>query len=182
MAENFRVVYRIDSDDRIIFTNEDWKKFALENDAPEMSSENLLYQSFWNYLSGETIINIYQAILQHVRSGRTIKYNFRCDAPATARMLQMNIVMLENETVQFETVLVQSNDHARQRILDRFTPRTEEIITMCSWCNRINLSGKWLEIDAAISSLELFEQPSLPQISHGMCEVCFESVSKEFSK
>jgi hypothetical protein len=180
MPEKFRVIYIIDHDDRIIFTNDEWKQFALENDAPEMISEKVINQKFWNYLSGETIINIYQAILQRVRGGKAIKYNFRCDTPTAARILQMNITMLENETVQFETVLVQSKERALQKILDRYSPRTEEIITMCSWCNRINLSDEWHEVEEAISRLELFEQGSLPQISHGMCEDCFEIVTKEF--
>ena len=88
--------------------------------------------------------------------------------------------MLENQTVQFETVLVQSKKRALQKILDRYTPRTEEVISMCSWCNRVDLSGEWYEIEEAIARLELFEQRSLPQISHGMCDDCFEIVSKEF--
>lgn len=180
MLENFKVIYRVDSNDQIVFTNAEWNRFALENDTPEMISEKVIHQNFWDYLSGETIINIYQAILQRVRSGKAIKYNFRCDAPAVARILQMNITMLEDKTVQFETVLVQSKERALQKILDRYTPRTEEIITMCSWCKRINLSNNWCEVEEAIVRLELFEHNSLPQISHGVCEDCFEIVSKEF--
>ena len=180
MHESFNVIYRINKHDEIVYTNTDWGRFALENDAPEMASVNILHQNFWNFLSGDIIAEIYRVILKRVRGGQPVNYEFRCDTSAAARILQMNITMLEDEIIQFETVVIKSKNRALQKILDRHTPRTNEVISMCSWCNRINIDGAWSEIEEAIPRLRLFDDVSLPQITHGMCDDCYKEVSRDF--
>jgi len=49
-------------------------------------------------------------------------------------------------------------------------PRTEKLLIICSWCNKIETgNGQWEEVEEAVKTLGLFELETLPMISHGMC-------------
>jgi Fe2+ or Zn2+ uptake regulation protein len=56
-------------------------------------------------------------------------------------------------------------------------PRTDNLLTICSWCNKIETgNGKWQEVEEAVESLGLFELETLPLISHGMCDSCYQTI------
>ena len=53
--------------------------------------------------------------------------------------------------------------------------RAESLLSMCSWCKRVNVSG-WREIDdALVVAPSLFTEPVRP-ITHGICPGCAEQV------
>jgi hypothetical protein len=37
--------------------------------------------------------------------------------------------------------------------------------------------GEWCEVETAITALGLFDEPELPQLTHSICDTCFESMS-----
>jgi len=41
---------------------------------------------------------------------------------------------------------------------------------------RVAVSEKWLEIEDAISALDLFAESAMPQLSHGMCPECHDTM------
>jgi hypothetical protein len=43
---------------------------------------------------------------------------------------------------------------------------------MCGWCKRVDVSARWLEVEAAVEALRLFDEETLPRISHGICPEC----------
>ena len=56
-------------------------------------------------------------------------------------------------------------------------PREESFVTMCGWCKRVAVSPRrWLEVEEAIAALALFDEPRPPQLTHGVCEECSESL------
>ena len=43
----------------------------------------------------------------------------------------------------------------------------------CSWCKRLEYGPEWLEVEAAIVPLGLFEDDAPPpEITHGICPDC----------
>ena len=61
-----------------------------------------------------------------------------------------------------------------QPLLAAEAPRSKETLTMCGWCDRFLVGGEWVEVEEAAARLRLFELPSLPTISHGVCPDCTE--------
>jgi hypothetical protein len=50
-------------------------------------------------------------------------------------------------------------------------------------CKKVELSeNTWVEVEAAVISLKLFERNKLPQISHGLCADCFKAGMAEIEK
>jgi hypothetical protein len=61
-----------------------------------------------------------------------------------------------------------------QPLLDPATPRGDEVLEMCGWCDRFEVDGEWVEVEEAARRLELFNRPELPALSHGICPDCNE--------
>jgi hypothetical protein len=181
MKEDFKILYRLNSLDKIVFVNDEWNRFALENDAPEMIAKEILDRSLWDFVSGDTIKNLYQIMLRKVRAGNEFSSNFRCDAPALRRRFQITVSLMENGDVQFETSVIGIEKRVQQDIFDRNAQRSDKLIIICSWCNKFEIEeNSWKEIEEAAEKLKLFELEGLPQISHGMCSDCYQSLSQRF--
>jgi hypothetical protein len=58
-------------------------------------------------------------------------------------------------------------------ILDPHRPRSAEFVTMCGWCKRVAVPPRgWLQVEAAVVALALFDEPRPPQLTHGVCDEC----------
>ena len=51
-------------------------------------------------------------------------------------------------------------------------------ITMCAWCTRIRLSGRWVDGERALRLIELGTWNE-PNLTHGICPSCFHAVTRE---
>jgi hypothetical protein len=45
---------------------------------------------------------------------------------------------------------------------------------MCSWCQRVEVKGRWMPVETAVAALGLMAAPTVPAISHGICDACYE--------
>ena len=61
------VAYCIDADDNIISVNEAWNRFAIENDAAQLSTE-VIGTSLWDHIVGVDVAHIYRDLLSRVRA------------------------------------------------------------------------------------------------------------------
>ncbi len=57
------------------------------------------------------------------------------------------------------------------------TNRTDDILSVCSWCKAVLADQAWLEVEQAVMRLRLFAADALPRISHGICPACSERLS-----
>jgi len=178
-----QITYRINSDDEIIFVNNEWSNFAVANNASELISDKILHLSLWKFITDVTSEQIYRQILRQVRSGLKMQFTIRCDAPETRRLLEMTVSPYGNDKVQFDTRPIWTEERAPQKILQKNLPRKDHIIIICSWCNKIEV-GKddWREVEEAVDALKLFQVETLPQLSHGMCGKCHETISRQLRK
>ncbi len=180
MQTSSDIVYRINKNDLIVFVNDAWGSFALENDAPEITAEKILYRSLWDFIDDETTRQLYKGILHAVRGGKFLQFNFNCDSASEIRLMEMTVSAEKDDGVQFQTRILQAKGRTEQKILNRNTQRTDELILICSWCKAIDIGNQeWKVLDEAISMLELFKQNKLPELSHGMCQSCYELIAKK---
>lgn len=166
--------YSIDSQDRLITANSEWDAFALENYAPELTFERIKYASLWDFIYDTETRHIYRLILEKVRNFTvSVRLPFRCDSPDRRRFMEMEILPLEAKSVVFNTSIIREEKREPVRLLGAFVERSEQFIRMCSWCKCVILDdGSCMEVEEAVRRWELFNEPKLPKISHGVCASC----------
>lgn len=96
---------------------------------------------------------------------------FRYDGPVCRRFMKMFVESLDAGALEFRSVLLREDERPRMDLLDPAFPRTEELLTVCAWCKKVNVAG-WVEVEDAVRHLRLFERARLPRVTHGVCAAC----------
>ncbi len=180
MSNILPISYVINEENEIIFVNDAWSKFALANNAPELIAEKILNCNLWDFISDDTTRELYQKLVDKARAGHSVNFNFRCDSPDLRRFLEMQITLREDKNIQFDTRIINAEKRIYQNVFQNDARRTDSVIVACSWCKKIETrDGSWHEIEEALSNLKLFESENIPQMSHGMCVSCYQSISEK---
>jgi hypothetical protein len=183
MSRNSNILYKIDAQDTIVFINDAWDRFALANDAPEMTRENVLKRSLWDFIKDVTTVQLYRDILKIARTGKIMQFNFNCDSPDKIRSLEMIVSAEKNDGVQFQTRTLRIKQREPQNILDINVQRIERFINICGWCKSIEVAlEEWKDLDEAISMLGLFKHDKLPRLTHGICKNCLQKMSRKVAE
>ncbi|MCX8012650.1 MAG: hypothetical protein N3A64_05820 [Desulfobacterota bacterium] len=175
------IFYRLNSQDKIIFVNEEWDLFAIANGGEAVTSARVLYRSIRDFITDLTTRELYLQIMQRVRHGRSIKFTFRCDSPAFRRLLEMNIHPGEDSSVEYFTRTLVEERQKYLVLSPTTTANSDDFLRSCSWCKKIFLDGSWLEVEEAVAQRQIFHHPFLPPITHGICEQCYENMTKVLS-
>lgn len=170
--------HTIDGTDRIESANEEWFTFAAENDAPELTTSEVVGRPIWDFIDGAETRHLFRVLIEKVRAGKDLRgLPFRCDSPGLRRYMEMDIVGLDGGGVRFDSVLLREEHRVPVRAFDRNTPRSERFLTLCSWCRRIRIgTDRWLEVEEAVKVLNLFGDEDQPQITHGICKDCNDMI------
>ncbi len=163
--------YWIDDLYVIVRVNDAWDAFACSNDAPELTRHRVVGRGLWDFIADHTTRLLYDRMIVQAKHGRDVRFGFRCDAPEWRRDLEM-IVAQDEGLVRFETHLVRETMRDPQFVRPRDPSRPDELLRACSWCNRIEHEGEWLEIEAAVAVSRVFDQHTLPHLTHGICPDC----------
>jgi hypothetical protein len=101
---------------------------------------------------------------------------FRCDGPTVRREMDIRIAsQASGRFVVFSARLrAEKQRDEFQPLLAVETPRSEEMLTMCGWCDRFLVDGEWVEVEEGVARLGLFQLPAMPAIGHGVCPDCTE--------
>jgi hypothetical protein len=59
-----------------------------------------------------------------------------------------------------------------QALLDPLAARGAGVLRMCSWCDRFEVEGEWVEVEEAAKRLELFRRSRLPALDYVVCPEC----------
>lgn len=172
-------VYRIDSQNRITFLNQDWLEFARDNQAPELSPSAVLGHDLSEYIADWETRHLYDIIYQRVRqSGKTIHLPFRCDSPEQRRFFQMSIAALPGGGLEFSVRVIRIEPRQRIALLDPSTRHAWDRVVICSWCKRIEiLANQWVDLETVIDREDLFS-PTPPSLTHDVCPDCLASIQE----
>lgn len=173
-----KFIYVIDEKDRIISVSDNWLLFAQENDATaNCHPDTIINNPIWDYITGLETQHLFKVTLEKVRTtDKSVVLPFRCDAPDRRRYLELLIKPVDQKWIEFTSYIIREELRDTLELLEADTPRSDDVITMCSMCKKIKLScGNWVEVEIAVATLKLFEQLELPLISHGLCIDCFEA-------
>jgi len=179
-VSNFCITYHLDKENRIVYLSDEWQLFADENKASHLTAETVLNKSLYDFVTDRKSKHIYKMLVDRsTKSKKILQFSFRCDAPDRRRFMSMKIIPLEGGLVGFKSCIEREEHREPVLILDFDADRSDEVLVICGWCKKIKIDeNNWVEVEAAIDTLELFENKSLPELSHGMCESCYENALK----
>ena len=169
--------YWIDAQDCIIRVDENWAKFAAENNGGAVQSERVLGQKLWSGISNPTLRSIYRQLIALARRGRAVRFLFRCDSPGQRRLFAMEIRSQDGGVVEFASTLQGEEDRPVVPLLDSRRTTREGLVRVCSWCQRLAVPGGWEPVETAVQTLGLMEHTILPGLTHGICEECHDKMS-----
>lgn len=166
------LIHRVNHHDQITFVNAGWKKFAIRNGMPAEMVVNVVGASLWRYISEPTSRNFYAVIMAKVRkTGQTIKLPFRCDSPGIRRFMELHIISLGENHLEFRSHLLRQERRKPVALLNPALPRDSKLLIMCAWCKRVK-ADEWMEVEDIVQKLKLFDTRPLPSLSHGICPDC----------
>jgi hypothetical protein len=170
------LIYRIDAANRIVWVNDAWTEFACANHGESVMPAEILGQDLLASFTDRTVRELYVSILRHVRSGKTVRFDYRCDAPDWRRTFTMEIRPCADLEVEFVSTLRHEAARTPVVLLKFGVPRDKDrFIRLCSWCQSVAMpDGSWLAVEQAVARLHLLEAAVLPLITHGMCPVCHD--------
>jgi hypothetical protein len=171
--------YCVNAEDQISSVNEEWLTFAEANEGRTLLPPGILGRSLWDFIGDMETQHIYDVLHRRVRAlGMPVRLSFRCDGPERRRLLQLDILPQRDEELLYRVRTLKEEFRALVPLLDPQRPREESFVTMCGWCKRVAVSPrKWLEVEEAVAALAFFDEPRPPQLTHGVCEECGESLS-----
>lgn len=165
--------YAIDENDHLIKVDDGYYRFAEENGWQEAGTS--LGRSLWDYVAGNEMRKLQRLLIRRIRDEvGNVDLPFRCDGPGVRREMSIRIVARPGGRVVLFAARLRA-EQARdlpQLLLDPRTPRSDETLEMCGWCDRFMVDGDWVEVEVAAQKLELFDRSELPAISHGICPDC----------
>ena len=166
--------YTLDAQDRVVAVDDGWDRFAAENGGT-CDAGSVTGRPLWDFVSGIETRHLWESLFGRIRdSHRAAVIPFRCDAPGLRRFLVMDLVPRKDGGLEIATRVVREEPRAHVALLDSGVERSARVIKMCSWCKRLETEGGWLEVEDAAPALDLFGEPPVPLVSHGVCPDCVE--------
>ncbi len=178
-------VYRINKENIVTYVSDNWLSFAQENHGGEKCHPDFVRgQSLWDFIADHETRYIYENIIQKVRESKhCIKIPFRCDSPDKRRFLELSIIPLEGEEIEFQSKIIKIEEREGINFLRNDIARSGEFLRMCSFCKKMAISKEeWVELEIAVAVLKLFENTQLPKISHGVCPSCYKAYMENRDK
>jgi len=180
-------IYRIDRTDTIVSVSDNWRSFADTNAwGSSLGSTDVVGHKLWDFIHDLETQHLYQNVFARARSGRSGMPHehwdipFRCDSPSERRYLQLLVEALPDESIQLTSTILRTESRSPVRLLDVDTPRSTDMVTVCSMCKKIRVSPQqWVEIEEGLVRLRLFEADRMPQLTHGLCPSCYEPTFPE---
>jgi hypothetical protein len=172
--------YGVDAADLILWADERWLAFAMENGAPELTLDSIIGRSLWDFVSGDGTRRLFEEIHARVRQdGKPAIVPFRCDSPTLQRHMRMKIVRGEAGELIYESVLLRVEPQRHLKVLDAVSARSDGTLTMCSCCKRALLEPVgWLDVEDVSIKLRFFDTPEVPNLRYDICPECTQSIRK----
>jgi hypothetical protein len=166
------VIYRIDSNDRLVYSDGELQGLAGAVGAPRLPAE-WLGRSLWTCFADDELRAVFAALVARARSGRTVAFTTRCDSPSLQRSVDMEIAPWADGGVEFRCRLgsaaLPGDDPAR----------CCDLLRVCAWCHRAQSDGEWVDIEHVVAAQHLLEHAAMPVVTHGICDACLAETAAE---
>ena len=150
-----------------------WDKFAIENGAPELVSPNPVGRPLWIFVRDATTVHLYELLFEQVaRTRRPLTVPTRCDGASRRRYMDLTIAVAGAGGFLLSSTLVRSEPRQPILLFDRAARRRTASLAVCSWCQRLDAKGQWMEAEDAVWELRLFGRDEMPTLQPTVCDTC----------
>lgn len=151
-----------------------WDRFARENGVQDLNAGAVVGRRLGDFIADPGTRGIYKGLVERVlAAGDRVRFAYRCDAPDRRRFMRMSMERVGPGLVRFRSRILREEPRPAQPILAPDIPRSADLVRMCGWCKKIELAGRgWLEVEDYVRDPEVWSEPPLPRVSHGMCPEC----------
>jgi len=177
MDDDFTTSYRIDNHDCIYDVAGVWQAVDEHHQSADGCGRTSLNgKSVFEQFGDQETRMIYAKIFERVRaSGQAVHFQIHCDELQLIRILEACILPVGDGHLEVGFRVLSEQTRDASVILERCGV-DQPFITMCSYCGDLKDSdGTWQTLEQKITSIDLFSDASLPQISHGICPDCAEN-------
>lgn len=161
----------------------DWDRFALENGAPELVKDRVIGRSLWDFIGVPEVRMIYKDLFAAIRrTGRSVRFRFRCDSPSMRRLLVMVLTSGAGGSVRCLTRILEERPHddSTGRMIYHIVENAP-IVTVCSVCKDIRTPEGWVETHAALAR-HTYDLVEGARLSHGLCQECSRRLNEEIDQ
>ncbi len=177
------ISYRIDRDDRIVTVNAAWDAFAAANSGEAAAGDRVVGRGLFEFIGDATTRALYRQMLARIRGGRDMRFTFRCDSPQCRRLMAMHVRRTDDDGgVEFRSETLEERPRPPVWVPQADGAADTNVrvpLRVCGWCNRVDVAGEWLELEEAMPRLGVLEEAAPPDLTHGICEACFERMAAE---
>lgn len=83
--------YWLNHDDLLVEVDEEFRRFAIDNGAPELASDSILGRPMAAFCTDESTIEIWTRLLARARAGAAVAVVIRCDSPEKRRLVDLRL-------------------------------------------------------------------------------------------
>lgn len=165
-------IWVIDAGNVICEVNDVYKQFAIDNGAPDLA-ESSIGMNVIQVIRGPVVVHLYESLLAEIRRTREpVDLTFRCDSPNFWRRLAMHAQADDQGQITFATRMLAGGPMDLHVPVAADATCDEQVVRMCSWCNRILTSTGWQEAPQAVAEMRLLEFPPREGMTHTICKDC----------
>jgi hypothetical protein len=168
-----KMLFRIDHRDRVATVDEEWATLARESGADPLCPGAEVGRPYRDFIRNNQVAEVYRIFLERVRLRReVVRFPVRADTAREKRFFLLEIEAVEGGAIELRLKLEGTEPRAPG---DWSTPPEEdEMIRMCSFCQRAQWDLEWMELAEAMEAGDLFGAFTHWQISHGSCPDCLK--------
>lgn len=162
-------IVALDARGEIRWANAAWRRFAVENGAPDLPARFDVGASYFEGVSGDLKRYYERTLQQCLRSGRPFERKYECSSPEARRLFRLRMLPLAPDLALLVHSLRVVEAHAPSGFApdERVYRDAHGLITQCSNCRRVRRPGHdaWDWVSAWVRA-----QPE--RVSHGLCATC----------
>ena len=177
------VVFCLDSDLRITYSNPAWERFAIENGGPELCDSALVGKCVLEYISGRARDFYAQAYRRVLESYKPWEHRYECSSKDVHREFRLLVVPLKKRPgLLVRNVLQAEHPHqvASCKPLEELYRQSNGLIPMCSGCRRTRRNLLGAEIWDWVPEFLALPQVDARHITYGICRPCRELYYPEY--
>jgi len=176
---DYKYVYRIDRKNNITFVDQDWLQFAQENNAPELTLENVIGANLLDYIEDIATRKLYENLFDRICTDSfTAFIPYRCDSPTEKREFEFMIKPLEDGAIEFRTKIISIGKDYNNPLLDISVPKSKQVFEICSFCKDVLFPDKtWNSLELALTRINLNDLV-LPEVTNSTCPKCTQLLQK----
>ncbi|MCA9410885.1 MAG: hypothetical protein KC940_04490 [Candidatus Omnitrophica bacterium] len=177
METSLKTTYVLDGSDIIRYVDHHRADGSQSTDSRLLYYlENLIGQSFWNFIPHWEVANFYRLVLESVRQGgQSITVPFQWENLTFSNNNMIAFSLLTENQVLATTYHVPDDECPDLESSDRGMTREELFVHLCSWCRAIQWSqGCWRPLMDGLRTLKTEQLCIVPVFSHGICPTCYD--------